>query len=179
MSAEYGTGTIRATLAAVPHRTLVLAAKAAVFGAVAVVVGLVSSFAAFFLGQALLTEPTPHAVLAQPGVTEAVIGSGLYLAVLGLFALGIATVVRHTAGSIAVFVGILLVLPLIVQALPASIRLHVTKYLPATVGFVMSSTRTQGFGAPVFSPWGGFALLCGYTAAALVVGGVLLVRRDA
>jgi ABC-type transport system involved in multi-copper enzyme maturation permease subunit len=179
MSAEYGTGTIRATLAAVPNRPLVLAAKSLVFGVVAVVVGEATAFAAFLIGQSLLVSPTPHATLSEPGVLTAVAGSGLYLAVLGLLALGIATIVRHTAGSIAVFVGLLLVLPLIVQALPTSIRIHVSRYLPATIGYVMSSTNLHGFDAPIFSAWTGLLLLCGYAAAALVVGCVLLVRRDA
>ena len=179
MSAEYGTGTIRSTLAAVPNRPLVLGAKTVVFGVVALVVGEVTSLAAFLIGQALLGEPTPHATLSQPGVLTAVAGSGLYLAVLGLLALGIATIVRHTAGSIAVFVGLLLVLPLIVESLPHSIRIHVSKYLPATIGFVMSSTNLHGFDAPVFTAWTGLLVLCAYAAVALVVGGILLVRRDA
>ena len=122
MSAEYGTGTIRATLSAAPRRPLVLVAKVIVFGAVALVVAEVVSFLAFFVGQALLTAPAPHATLSSPGAWRAVVGSGLYVAVLGLFSLGLATIIRHTAGAISAFVGILLVLPLIVQALPTSLE---------------------------------------------------------
>jgi ABC-2 type transport system permease protein len=115
MSAEYGTGTIRATFSAAPRRPLVLAAKAAVFGLVALVVAEVVAFASFLVGQALLSAPATHATLSTPGALRAVVGTGLYLGVIGLFALGLATIIRHTAGAISAFVGILLVLPIIVR----------------------------------------------------------------
>jgi ABC-2 type transport system permease protein len=180
MSAEYGTGTIRATLAAIPNRPLVLATKALVFTAVSVVVGLAVSFVAFFIGQAVLSGSTPHAVLADPGVLRAVIGGGLYLAVLGLLALGLATIVRHTAGAISAFVGVLFILPLIAQALPSSIRDDIGKFLPANIGATLTSV-VPGFrsSTSAFSPWVGFAILCGYAVVALGVGAWLLQRRDA
>ena len=209
MSAEYGTGTIRATLSAVPRRPLVLTAKVLVFGAVAVVVSEILAFSAFAVGQAILSAKhavgskaaavqhaqqfgvkLPHniqavlttgsASLGQPGVLRAVIGAGLYLTVLGLLALGLATIIRHTAGAISAFVGVVLVLPLIVQALPASISNAVARYLPANIGLVMFSTA----GAPdrigyAFSPWTGFAILLLYTVVILGIGCWVLVRRDA
>jgi ABC-2 type transport system permease protein len=209
MSAEYGTGTIRATLSAVPRRPVVLAAKILVFGAVAVVVSEILSFSAFAVGQAILSGKhavgssaavtqrahqlglaVPHniqaalssgsASLGQAGVLRAVVGAGLYLAVLGLLALGLATIIRHTAGAISAFVGLVLVLPLIVQALPVSIGNAVARYLPANIGLVMFSTRglPDRIG-PAFSPWTGFALLVLYTVVILGIGCWVLVRRDA
>jgi len=210
MSAEYGTGTIRATLSAVPRRPLVLAAKILVFGAVALVVSEILAFTAFSVGQAILS--TKHAVgpstaiaqhahqlgvkvpsnlhtllsssgsasLGQAGVLRAVVGAGLYLAVLGLLALGLATIIRHTAGAISAFVGIVLVLPLIVQALPMSISNAVARYLPANIGLVMFSTHgVPDRIGPAFSPWAGFALLVAYTVVILAIGCWVLVRRDA
>lgn len=183
MSAEYGTGTIRATLSAIPNRPLVLACKAAMFGAVAFVASEILTFAAFFLGQQLLKGSTPYATLSQPGVFTAVFGAGLVLTVLGLFALGLATIIRHTAGALAAFVGILLVLPLILQAFPQSVQNAVMRYMPLVIGEHMTATRLgaeHAFnGFPQFSPWVGFAVLCAYAAAALLIGGVVLVRRDA
>jgi ABC-2 type transport system permease protein len=208
MSAEYGTGTIRATLSAVPRRTVVLVAKVVVFGLVAVVVSEILTFGAFGVGQAILSAKhavgsaaivhraqqagvvLPHNVkdmlstgsasLGQPGVLRAVAGAGLYLAVLGLLALGLAVIIRHTAGAISAFVAIVLVLPLIVQALPTSISDAVARYLPANIGLVMFSTH----GIPdriahSFSPWAGFGLLGLYTVVILAVGGWVLLRRDA
>ena len=209
VSAEYGTGTIRATLSAVPRRPVVLTAKILVFGAVAVVVSEILTFSAFAVGQALLSAKhavgssaavaqraqqlgvkVPHgaqvalsggsASLGQPGVLRAVVGAGLYLAVLGLLALGLATIIRHTAGAISAFVGVVLVLPLIVQALPMSISNAVARYLPANIGLVMFSTHgLPDRVGPAFSPWTGFALLVLYTVAALGAGCWVLVRRDA
>lgn len=209
MSAEYGTGTIRATLSAVPRRPIVLTAKVVVFGAVAIVASEIFAFAAFAMGQAILSGKhavgssaiisrahqlgvnVPHNVqgllsssgsasLGQPGVLRAVIGAGLYLAVLGLLALGLATIIRHTAGAISAFVGVVLVLPLIVQALPASISNAVARYLPSNIGLVMFSTHDipDRLG-PAFSAWTGFALLIGYTVIVLAVGCWVLVHRDA
>ncbi|HEX3565038.1 MAG TPA: ABC transporter permease subunit [Acidimicrobiales bacterium] len=209
MSAEYGTGTIRATLSAVPRRPVVLTAKVLVFGAVAVVVSEVLAFSAFAVGQAILSAKhavgssafaaqhaqqlgvkVPHNVqgllstgsasLGQAGVLRAVVGAGLYLAVLGLLALGLATIIRHTAGAISAFVGVVLVLPLIVQALPTSISDAVARYLPANIGLVMFSTNglPDRLG-PAFSPWTGFAILVLYTVVILAIGCWVLVRRDA
>jgi ABC-2 type transport system permease protein len=209
ISAEYGTGTIRATLSAVPRRPVVLTAKILVFGAVAVVVSEILTFIAFAMGQAILSAKNavgssaaitqraqqfgvkvPHGVqaalssgsasLGQAGVLRAVVGAGLYLAVLGLLALGLATIIRHTAGAISAFVGVVLVLPLIVQALPVSISSAVARYLPANIGLVMFSTHgVPGDIGPAFSPWTGFALLVLYTVVILGVGCLVLVRRDA
>jgi len=182
MSAEYGTGTIRATLSAVPNRPLVLACKAAVFGIVALVASEVLTFAAFFLGQQLLKGSTPYASLGDPGVLRAVAGAGLVLTVLGLFALGLATIIRHTAGALATYVGLLLVLPLILQAFPTSFQHDVIKFMPLVIGENMAAVLpdVHAFGGgTLFAPWTGFAILCGYAAVALVVGGILMTRRDA
>ncbi len=176
LSAEYGTGTIRATLAAAPRRPGVLAAKAVVFGVVALVVSEVTAFVSFFVGQALLTAPATHTTLSSPGALRAVAGSGLYLCVLGLMALGIAAIVRHTAGAISTFVGLVLVLPIIVEALPQTLATDLDRFLPAHIGTAMVSQHAE---LKSFAPWPGFLLLCGYAAVALVVGGILLVRRDA
>jgi len=179
MSAEFSTGTIRSTLAAIPNRPLVLASKAAVFAVVALVVGEVLSFGAFLVGQALLRSPVPHASLSQPGVLRAVAGGGLMIAVLGLFALGLAAIIRHTAGAIAAFVGVLLVLPALLQALPTSLANRISEYLPLQISGTMTSVHHSIGQSPALSPWVGFAVVCAYAMAALVVGGVLMARRDA
>ena len=177
MSAEYGTGTIRATFSAAPRRPLVLAAKGIVFGVVALVVAEIVAFVSFLVGQALLSAPATHASLSTPGALRAVVGTGLYLAVIGLFALGLATIIRHTAGAISAFVGLLLVLPIIVEALPNSLQFDIRRFLPLQIGGVMMSVNGQN--PHSFGPWSGFFVLCIYAGAALAIGGVLLVRRDA
>ena len=181
ISAEYGTGTIRASLAAVPDRRLLLAAKAAVFALVALVVGEVVSFGAFFIGQMLIGGAAPHATIGQAGVLRAVAGGGLYLALLGLLALGLGSIIRHTAGAIAAFVGVLLIIPLILPALPTSLNHTIGKFEPVTIGNAVTSVNTHlGSGAtPSFSFWVGLALMAGYAALALGIGGWRMMRRDA
>jgi len=176
MSAEYGTGTIRATLAAAPRRTGVLAAKSVVFAAVALVVSEVSAFAGYFVGQALLSAPATHTTIASPGALRAVAGSGLYLCVLGLLALGLATLLRHTAGAIGAFIGILFVLPLVTAALPVTLAADIGRFLPADIGQSIVSLHA---GPRSFAPLPSLLLLCAYAAAALVGGAISLVRRDA
>jgi ABC-2 type transport system permease protein len=181
MSAEYGTGSIRSTLAAIPRRPLVLVAKMIIFAVVVLVVSEVLAFTAFLMGQALFPDTVHHAVLSDPGVARAVVGAGLYVTVLGLLALGLATLFRHTAGALAAYAGLVLVLPLVVQALPTSLTDAITRYLPASIGVILISTQpaTQVFSTPVFSPWAGFAILCAYAAGVLALAGLLMVRRDA
>jgi len=180
ITSEYGTGTIRATLAAVPRRPLVVVAKALVFGAVALVVSEALSFAVFFIGQDILKGSAPHAVLGQPGVLRAVAGAGIYLTVLGLFALGLGTIIRHTAGAISAYVGVLLIIPLILQALPSSIVNTVGRFVPANIGATVTSVSgVGGFEGHSFSPWVGLAILGAYAAAALLIGCWIMVRRDA
>lgn len=179
VSGEYRTGTIRATFAATPDRALMLAAKATVFTAVAVVAGEILSFAAFLVNQSLLRSPVPHVSLSDPGVLRAVAGGGLLLAVLGLFALGLATIIRHTAGAITCYAAALLVLPLLTAALPTAASNAVGKFLPVTMASTMTSVVQVPGSAPTFAPWTGFALLCAYVAVTLGVGTWLVTRRDA
>ena len=177
VSAEYSTGTIRATFAAVPRRPMVLVAKVILFAAVAFVVGEVVSFAAFLLGQHILSGKTPTASLSDPTVLRAVVSAGLYLTALGLLALGVAVIIRHTAAAISTFVGLLFILPILADVLPSSFENDVGRFLPADIGTRMMSANYHG--ADSFGPWLSFALLGGYVVAVLIVGGVLLVRRDA
>ena len=179
MTSEYATGSIRSTLAAAPQRATVLAAKAAVFGAVAAATGTASAFAAFFTGQAILAHKGIEAHLGGPGVVRSVIGAGLYLAVLGLLALGLGIVIRRTAGAVAAVVCLILVLPVLVQGLPSAWQAAITRYLPSAAGQAIIG-RTK-FTPPghLLSPWAGFALFCAYTAAVLTAAAVVLNRRDA
>jgi len=177
MSAEYSTGTIQASFSAVPRRPMLLSAKVALYAAVVFVVGELVSFAAFLLGQHILSGKAPTASLSDPTVLRAVVGGGLYLTALGLLALGLATIIRHTAASISTFVGLLFILPIIADVLPSSFAHDVDRFLPADIGTRMMSANYHG--ADSFGPWVSFALLGAYALAALIIGGVLQDRRDA
>ena len=177
ITSEFSSGMIRATFAAAPRRPLVLAAKAAVVGAVTLVAGEILAFAAFGVGEAVLRAPAPHATLAQPGVLRAVLMAGAYPALIALIGLGLGAVIRHTAGAICAVVGVLFVLPLILIPMGTSIQNSVGQYMP-----MMMAENSLTAVKPVphsLSPGVAFGLLCLYAAAALAAGGWALARRDA
>ncbi|MDP9073302.1 MAG: ABC transporter permease subunit [Actinomycetota bacterium] len=176
ITGEYSTGMIHSTFAAVPQRRTVLAAKAAVFGAVAVVVGIVMCFIAFFLGQSILSAKGIEAHIGDPGVLRSVVGAGFYLGILGLLALGLGALIRHSAGAIAAVFGLIFVLPGIVAALPSSWSNAIDKYLPSSAGEAIFRTVRD---RSTLSPWAGFGLFCLYAALALGAAAVMLSRRDA
>ena len=200
ITSEYATGSIRTTLSITSRRTTVLIAKLLVIGAVIFVVAEVTAFASFFVGQAVLlahgakalpagssivtqvrSSTIPYVSLADGGALRAVFLSGLYLLLLALFACAIGFVLRHTAGAIAAFVGILLVLPLIVSVLPSSVAHSFEKYLPSNLGLAMTlvTTRKTDFAGVLFTPWTATGLLLIYAAVAVALSVWLLVRRDA
>lgn len=176
ITSEYGTGMIRASILAVPHRTPMLAAKAIVFATLVFIVGELAAFPSFFLGAAILHSRAP-VTLGDPGVLRAVIGAGLYLAVLGLFALAIGALLRHTAAGITGVIGFILVLSPLAQLLPGNIGKHVHAYLPAEAGQLIASAHRVPGG--LLSPWQGFGVFCLWTAALLTAAAYLLKRRDA
>lgn len=176
ITSEYGTGMIRTTFAAVPQRHLVLAAKAMVFTAVTLVTGVVSCLVGFFLSQAILSSHHLQTTISDPGVLRAVIGGSLYLAVLGVLALGIGAIVRHSAGAIAAIFGLVLVLPTMAMFLPSSWANRVGPYLPSNAGRAVFSVASQPH---TLAPWTGLVVFCAYAGAALLIAGVLVARRDA
>jgi ABC-type transport system involved in multi-copper enzyme maturation permease subunit len=177
MSSEYATGQIRATFGATPQRTLVLIAKVLVFAAVTFVVGLAACFAAFFVGQSIFSAKHAQASLGDPDVLRAVVGGALYLTVLGALGIGLGTILRRTAGAIATLVSLLLILPLIAQLLPSPWNDDVSRYLPAQAGSQIFRVIPRTTNA--LSPWTGFAVLAAYALVSLILGGILLAKRDA
>jgi ABC-2 type transport system permease protein len=175
-SSEYASGMIRTTFTAVPKRGRILVAKSLVCAVAVFVIGEVSSFVAFFLGQLIITGHAPHASLSQPAVLRAVIGAGLYLTVLAVLGVAVGTLLRHSAAAIAAIVAVLFVLPGIAQALPASWRHPVTEYWPTQAGSQIAAVHHD---AHQLYPWPGFGLMCGFVAIVFILSLTLLERRDA
>ncbi len=176
ITSEYSSGTIRASLLAVPRRLPMLAAKGLVFAALVLVIGEIVSFGSFFIGAAVVHSKITVS-LSQPGVTRAVIGSGLYLTVLGLFALAFGTLIRHTAGAITTVIGLVLVIFNLTALLPYSWGAHIHAYMPTVAGQLITADKQQP--GQLLSPWQGFGVFCAWTALLLIAGGYLLHRRDA
>lgn len=179
VTSEYATGMIRTSLTVMPRRGVLFTAKALVFAAVALVTGLATSFASFFVGQAILSSKHIGATLGQPHVLRAVIGGALFLAACGMLSFGLGLVLRHTAAAITASIGLLFVLSVLVQFLPETWQNHVDKWMPALAGSQVWTTVPVQGNPPMLSPWAGFALLAGYAAVALVAGFFVFRRRDA
>ena len=181
MTSEYSSGTIRATLAAVPGRPLLLAAKAAVFGAVTLVAGEVAAFVSFLAGEAALPHGMAAPALSQPGVLRAVLLTGTSFCLIGLLGLGLGAIIRHSPAAIGALVGGVYV---VAQAIGA-VSHGVGAYMPILiVGNAISTTKPLSCGGPGPCPqplpaWTGLGMLCLYAAVALAAGGWLLARRDA
>jgi ABC-2 type transport system permease protein len=176
ITTEYSTGMIRTSLTAMPRRGVVYLAKAAVFGVITLIIGEVLSFIMFFLGQALLHSTGRSVTLSDSGVITAVVGGGLFLTVCGLFAFGIGSIIRHTAGAIATSIGVLFVLPIVWNALPQSWQNDGFKFLPSSAGMSIWRTRSQIY---YYGRWTEFLIFVGYAAVLLVIGYILFKRRDA
>jgi len=179
ITSEYSTGMIRTSLAVQPRRGVVFAAKAVVFAAVTLVIGLITSFASFFVGQAILSSHHLSATLGEPNVLRAVIGGALFLTACGMLAYGLGAVLRHTAAAITAAIGLLFVLTVLVNFLPHTWQIHVDKWMPAIAGSQIWATKASSGGPDLFSAWPGFAVLAGYAAVAIIAGLVCFRTRDA
>lgn len=178
VSAEYTTGTIRAALAAVPRRGVFLAAKALTAAGVAGVLSVVVAFGAFLAAQWGLGEH--GTTLAEPGVLRAVLGACVYLTMMCVFAMGVATVLRSTALTLGILIPVLFLNSQGLASLPA-IR-PVTQYLPDQAGAVMMHIGEPGktiLGHSDFGPGVAFLIMLAWVAAALGGAYVSVCRRDA
>jgi ABC-type transport system involved in multi-copper enzyme maturation permease subunit len=175
MSSEYSTGTIRTTVSAVAQRSFILAAKSLLVGVVGLLLALGIAFGAFFIGQAIFAGHNLNVSITDPGVMRAVIGAGLYIAVLTLFALGLATIIRHTAGAITALVAIVFIVPIVSNLLPDNWQNHFSSYLPANAGGSITSVIHQ---PNTLHPWAGFAVFVAWALVTLGVGWYLLRTRD-
>lgn len=173
MSGEYGTGTIRSSLAAMPRRGVLLTAKVVVIGICTLVVGEALSFIAFFEGQAVLSGGAPTASLGQTGVLRAVILSGAFLALFALLGLGLGTVVRHTAGAIAAFAGFTLLAPILLH----SISEGISRYAPELI--FANSVATVVRQDNAVSVTIGVVVMLVYCVMSLGLGALLFKRLDA
>ena len=185
VSGEYSTGMIRLTLTATPRRWLVLAAKTAVVGTATLATGAVAVLASVLVGRLLLDQ---HGIdpahgyqalsLADGTVLRAAAGSALYLALIALLGLGVATAVRDSAVSIGVVLGLLYLFPIVASVVgDADWKRHLDQISPMTAGMYIQAT-TDLRSLPL-APWQGLGVLAAWAAGALLAGGLLLYLRDA
>lgn len=176
ISAEYSTGGIRTTLTAAPRRMTVLFAKWLVFAVVALVIGMITAFAAYEVGMIFWVKQGMATHLSDHTVLRAVIGGGLYLAGSGMFGLALGTLLRHTAGAITTAVALLFVAPPLTNLLPDTWGADIRKYFTANAGENVS--RVVHIAGNLY-PWQGYAVFTLEWLVLLLAGAYLMHRRDA
>ncbi|MFE6284478.1 ABC transporter permease [Streptomyces sp. NPDC057877] len=175
VSNEYSSGMIRTSLAAVPQRGTLLFSKVAVATLLALAVGLVTSFAAFFLGQAMLGDLRAH--FGDPGVLRAVLGGGLYMALIAMFSMGVAAMLRSPMLSLGILMPFFFLISNILGGVSATEK--VGQYLPDQAGSKIMQVVTPLDDDTPYGPWGGLGIMVLWVIAALVGGYLVLKRRDA
>jgi hypothetical protein len=177
VTGEYTSGTICATLAAAPRRPLVLAAKVAVFGVTTLITGQAAAFLAFFAGRTALGHGIAAPALGAPGVLRTILLSGASVALIGLLGLGLGAIIRHTAAAVTVLVSVVYAGELFLGQLNRTIDAYLPAYI---VGDTLGGhTCSPGAVACPLPAWAGMSVLAAYAAAALLIGGCILARRDA
>jgi ABC-2 type transport system permease protein len=185
ISGEYSTGMIRTTLAALPRRTTVLAAKATILTGTVLVAGTIAVLACLFAGRLILpgngftqAHGYPPLSLTDGPTLRAAAGSVLYLVLIALLSLGAATAVRDAATAIGVVLGLLYLFPILAHVVTdPNWQRHLQQIAPMTAGLAIQSTI--GLRNLPISPWAGLGVLAGWAAAALLTGALTLRLRDA
>jgi ABC-2 type transport system permease protein len=185
VATEYSTGMIRTTLTALPRRTTVLAAKAIVVTGAVLVAAMVGVVGSVLAGRVSLpghgfttARGYPPLSLADGPTLRAAAGSVLYLALIALLSLGIATLVRDSAAATGLILGLLYLFPVLAQVVgDPTWRRHIQQIAPSNAGLAIQATARL-HDLPI-GPWAGLGVLAAWAAGALLVGGGALVLRDA
>ncbi|MEV5828016.1 ABC transporter permease [Spirillospora sp. NPDC052242] len=181
ISGEYGTGMIRLTLTAMPNRTGVLAAKSIILAAVTLGTASIAVLVSVLVTRPILLHngfPPEPLVLTSGPMLRAAIGSILYLTLIALLSLGVATAVRDSAIAIAVVLGLLYLFPALILLISNDDWQRLLwQVSPMNAGLAIQATTDLA--ALPLSPWEGLGVLTAWTLGALLVGGLLLRKRDA
>jgi ABC-2 type transport system permease protein len=223
ITSEYSTGMIRTSLTAQPRRGVVYAAKAIAFTSVTLVISIVTSFIAFFAGQAMLSGKGVAASLfhtvtipanammncigpggvknsgpgAGPGcghltvtfsgtdvitasaVLTAIIGTALFVTIVALIAFGVGSIVRHTAGTIAIVIALMFIVPILEHTLPDNWHNDIMRFLPDAANQVVSLTIASNGPGHLWSAWPQLGVTALWAAVLVGIGAYLFRKRDA
>jgi len=187
ISGEYSTGMIRSTLAAVPARLPVLAAKAIMLFLLVTAVGAITMFGAWAASYPVFDSQGLAVGLDEPGLALALAGAALYLGLTAVFALGLGTLLRAAAGGIATVLGIILVIPTVLPLLALAFDWvnDIAPYMISNAGAAMAqlpSEETQPADPlmqTLLEPGVGALVVLAWTLVSLALGAIVLRRRDA
>lgn len=177
VTSEYGTGLIRATLAATPVRSRVLAAKAIVLAGFLFVVGTVTALLGYFGGNAFFRNEGIGISLGDEHILRSMFGAGLYMAGLGLLAAAVGLLVRHTAAAISIVLALVFIIGQVVQLIPGTVGEWIMKLMPGNAG--PGIVVPVSFGDDMLAPWTGFAVFVGEIALLSLAGLAVFQKRDA
>ncbi|MET9222023.1 MULTISPECIES: ABC transporter permease [unclassified Streptomyces] len=175
ISSEYSTGMIRTSLAAVPQRGMFYFCKVAIAGLLGLVVGMATSFVAFFLGQALLGSHKTS--ISDSGVLRAVFGAGLYMTLMVLLCVGAAAMMRSPMLGLGILMPFFFLVSPILSAVP-KVKTF-ARYLPDQAGQKIMQVVPDSGDHTAYGPWGGIGIMAIWVIVALVGGYVVLAKRDA
>lgn len=175
VTGEYSTGMIRSTMSAVPRRIPVLWAKLAVFLGVTAGFMIPIAVVAFVSAQGLLSRYRSGYSLGDPGVLRVVLGTGVYLTLVGLIGMALGWIVRSTPGALVAYIAIVLVLPAIFGNVLGNWGKHIAEYMPSSAGASFSTSLQE---PPSLAPWPGLGVMVLWTVGLFVVAAISLKRRD-
>jgi ABC-2 type transport system permease protein len=176
VTGEYSTGMIRATMTAVPRRVPVLWAKLIVFVAATLSVMTVMCVVAFVCAQGLISHYRTGFSLGDPGALRVVLGTAVYLTLVGTIGAAIGWIVRSTPGALVTYLAVVLVVPVLLGGAMGNWGKHVAQYLPSQAGASFINTiRDQ----PSLHPWPGLGLMALWAAVFIAIAIATLTRRDA
>lgn len=176
VTSEYSSGMIRSTFAAVPSRGRVLLAKSVLVAVLLLVVGTATAFLGYF-GTNPFFEAEGIGLELEGDVLRAMFGSGLYLSGLGVLAVAVGFLVRHTAAAVSILLGTLFVVGQMVMLIPGSTGEWITKLMPHNTGGAVAAPVM--FNPNLLEPWTGFAIFIGQVAVVVALAAWSLRRRDA
>ncbi|RLP73210.1 ABC transporter permease [Mycetocola tolaasinivorans] len=175
ITGEYSTGMIRTTLTAAPKRTSAFLAKALVLFVSTLVVALVAAAASYLVVALVLMGRGQDAPLFDNDVLPHILGGAVYVAAVALFGLGLGTIIRSGAGAIAGTVGTLMVLPVVLQLIPADWVRDLFPYLLNSAGGRITGQMED----TAWTMGGDFLVVAAWVLVSLVLGLIALKRRDA
>src|ERR1700733_2128416 len=208
ITSEYSTGMIRTSLTAQPRRGVVYAAKAIVFTAVTLVISLVTAFVAFFVGQAIYSPKGVAAslfhsvkipasanmncnpngctatffgtdVINPSTVLTAIIGTALFVTIVALIAFGVGSIVRHTAGAIAIVIALMFIVPILEHTLPDNWHFDIMRFLPDAANQVVSLPIPSNGPGHLWSAWPQLGVTALWAVVLVGIGAYLFRKRDA
>jgi ABC-2 type transport system permease protein len=182
---EYSTGMIRLTLAAMPRRLTMLAAKAAVITGCVIPASAIAVLGSFLVGRLILpghglTAANGYQVLSLANGPDlrAAIGGVLYFTLVALLAIGITTAVRDSGVAIGIVLALLYLFPIVTSVIPnVDLARHLNQIAPMTAGqYIEATTGVQSL---PLTPWQGLGVLALWALGALLLGAAVLRLRDA